>query len=76
MERTNSPDQSDETIAGKSTAPKTTAEAWEMLKASGILNRDLTVDQIMELSEQLSTGLEERGVFVFTHFLYRPCNPF
>jgi hypothetical protein len=49
------------------------AEALEMLKASGILNRNVTLDQLMDLSAKLSdSGVAARG-FIFTHFLYRRC---
>jgi hypothetical protein len=49
------------------------AAALEMLKASGILNRSLTLDQLMKLSAKLSdSGLAARG-FIFRHFLYRRC---
>ena len=49
------------------------AATLRKLKASGLLNRNVTVDQLMKLSAKLSTpGQAARG-FIFKHFLYRPC---
>lgn len=53
--------------------PKPDAEAMKIIEASGILNSDVTLDQIMELSAQLNTVVEARGAFIFRDFLYRPC---
>jgi hypothetical protein len=49
------------------------AKVLKMLKASGILNPDVTLDQLMKLSAKLNIpGSAARG-FIFRHFLYRPC---
>ncbi len=48
------------------------AEALELLKASGILNSNVTLDQIMKLSEQLKVSVALRG-FIFRDFIFRPC---
>ncbi len=48
-------------------------EVLEMIKASGILNQDITLDQLMELAEQVGVGTGFSAAFIFKHFLYRPC---
>jgi len=49
------------------------AKVLEMLKASGILKPDVTLDQLMKISAKLDVpGAAARG-FIFRHFLYRPC---
>jgi hypothetical protein len=49
------------------------AAALQMLKTSGMLNRNVTLDQLMKLSAKLKVpGAAARG-FIFGHFLYRDC---
>jgi hypothetical protein len=48
-------------------------EVLKMLKESGILNPDVTLDQLLKVSAKLDIpGSAARG-FIFRHFLYRPC---
>lgn len=49
------------------------AEVLEMLKASGILNPSVTLDQLMNLSAKLNVPAEARSAFIFRDFVYRPC---
>ena len=49
------------------------AEALKMLKQSGILNSDVTLEEVFDLSEKLATVVEARGSFIFRDFVYRPC---
>jgi hypothetical protein len=49
------------------------AKILEMLKSSGILNRDVTLDQLMEISGRLNIPAAAARGFLFRHFLYRPC---
>jgi hypothetical protein len=48
------------------------AEVLAMLKASGILNPDVTLDELVKLSQKLAISPQARG-FIFRDFLYRPC---
>jgi len=48
-------------------------EALEMLKTSGLLKNDISLDQMIKLSEQLNAIGVPRGAFIFRDFLYRPC---
>lgn len=57
----------------KPTPSKLDAEALEVIKASGILNHNVTLDQIMELTDKLNSIVEARGAFIFQDFLFRPC---
>jgi hypothetical protein len=59
--------------ADKPAKPLPDAELLAMLKASGILNPDVTLDEVMKLSAKLEiAGAGLRG-FIFRDFLYRPC---
>jgi hypothetical protein len=50
------------------------AEFLEMLKASGILNPNVTLDQLMQLSSKLNVPAQARaGAFIFREFVFRPC---
>ena len=46
----------------------------EVMKASGILKPDVTLEQLAGVSQQLSTGIAARG-FIFKQFVYRRCSP-
>jgi hypothetical protein len=48
-------------------------EALEMLKTSGLLKPDVSLDQMMKLSQQLNALGVPRAAFIFRDFLYRPC---
>jgi ribosome-associated protein YbcJ (S4-like RNA binding protein) len=48
------------------------AELLTMLKASGLLNPNVTLDELMKLSAKLDVGAQARG-FIFRDFIYRPC---
>jgi hypothetical protein len=48
------------------------AELLTMLKSSGILKPDVTLDELVKLSEKLAASPQARG-FIFRDFLYRPC---
>ena len=48
------------------------AELLEMLKSSGILSPDVTLDELVKLSAKLPGSPQARG-FIFRDFLYRPC---
>jgi hypothetical protein len=48
-------------------------EAMEMLKTSGLLKPDVSLDQMMKLSQQLNALGVPRAAFIFRDFLYRPC---
>ena len=52
--------------------PKTDTELLAMLKASGILTPDVTLDELVKLSAKLGAGTHAAG-FIFRDFLYRPC---
>ena len=52
---------------------KSDQEAMEMLKTSGLLRPDVSLDQVIKLSEQLNAMGVPRGAFIFRDFLYRPC---
>jgi hypothetical protein len=49
------------------------ADTLKVIKTSGILNNDITLDQLMNLSRELNSFVEARSAFIFRHFLYRPC---
>jgi len=48
------------------------AKLLEMLKGSGILAPDVTLDQLVKISAKLAASPEARG-FIFRDFVYRPC---
>lgn len=52
---------------------KSDQQAMEMLKSSGLLRPDVSLDQVIKLSEQLNAIGVARGAFIFRDFLYRPC---
>jgi len=49
------------------------ADMLELLKSSGILNPDVTLDKVMSLSERLDLDAVAARGFIFRDFLYRPC---
>jgi hypothetical protein len=49
------------------------ADALKILKESGILNPDVTLEEMFKLSEKLAAVVEARGSFIFRDFVYRPC---
>ena len=59
--------------AAKPADSKLEQEALEMLKSSGILKRNVSLDQMMKLSTKLTSVSTARGAFIFRDFLYRPC---
>jgi hypothetical protein len=49
------------------------SDALKMLKESGILHPDVTLEQLLDLSEKLDVVVEARRGFIFRDFIYRPC---
>jgi hypothetical protein len=55
-------------------APKRDAAAIAMIQASGLLNPNATLDDILKVSEQLKARAAPAGaVFIFTQFVFRDC---
>lgn len=46
--------------------------AFDMIRESGVLNPDVTLDRLMEVSSELSAIAELRETtFIFEHFIYK-----
>jgi hypothetical protein len=52
------------------------AEALQLLKDSGLLNQDVTLEKVMSLSEELNQtqGGAANLSFIFRDFIFRSCN--
>ena len=60
--------------ADKPQKPQSDAELLAMLKASGILNPNVTLDEVMKLSAKLEVAAAGRRGFIFRRFVYRRCS--
>jgi hypothetical protein len=53
---------------------KRDAAAIALIKKSGVLNRDATLDDILKFSERLNARAAPAGaIFIFTQFVFRDC---
>jgi hypothetical protein len=60
-------------MAKKKLKEPTDAEVFKQLKASGLLNRNVTLDQLIALGAKIDVGLGAKASFIFKTFVYRRC---